>query len=165
MLQCPPVVVMGVPATMRRGPGMMPSSIACLMGNATWLRAPKSRMVVTPDESAERTAPTARIRKTSSDSVMMCAYASSCALQCMCECISMKPGMMLPPLTSITSTSSPGANCNSSCVVISVILPFSITIAPFDTASAPVPSISRSAFSASFISALTHSKLWISGTL
>ena len=72
MLQCPPVVVMGVPAASSLGPGMMPFSMADLIGRITSFRLPRSRIVVTPELSAALTAATPRMMKVSLLSVVMC---------------------------------------------------------------------------------------------
>ena len=146
MLQCPPVVVIGVPVTRRRGPGMIPSSIACRTGKATWFLLPRSRIVVTPEVSAALTAWTALISSTSSLSVVTWRYASDSAEQWMWECISMKPGRIVPPGVSTTSVSPPGSGGRVSREPTETILPFSTTSAASATGSAPVPSISRAAF-------------------
>ena len=56
MLQCPPVVVMGVPATRSLGPGIIPLVIPSLSGKTTSFLLPRSLMVVTPEASADLTA-------------------------------------------------------------------------------------------------------------
>ena len=71
ILQWPPVVVIGVPATTILGPGTMPFSTADLMGSMTSFLLPRSRMVVTPELRAARTADTPRMMKVSLLSVVM----------------------------------------------------------------------------------------------
>ena len=56
MWQCPPVVVIGVPAAISLGPGIMYLSIASFIGNTTSFLLPRSLMVVTPEQSASLTA-------------------------------------------------------------------------------------------------------------
>ena len=71
-LQCPPVVVIGVPAARRRGPGIVPAASAFRNGNMTSFRLPRSLMVVTPDIKADRKAWVPLIMNVSLDSVVMC---------------------------------------------------------------------------------------------
>ena len=68
MWQWPAVVVMGVPASRRRGPGTTPARMASRSGNTTSFRLPMSRRVVTPDSRAARAFAAARSTRRSGDS-------------------------------------------------------------------------------------------------
>ena len=85
-------MVIGVPASSRRGPGTCPSSIICLTTKATSLREPRSRMVVVPASTAFRMLLVARMVSCWSFSDMASDCASCVALQCMWQWASTSPG-------------------------------------------------------------------------
>ncbi len=75
-LQCPDVIVIGVPAIISRGSGIAPVSTAFLSGKATSSGVPRSRIVLTPDNNAFLTAVTARIINVAGVSDIISTYAS-----------------------------------------------------------------------------------------
>ncbi len=70
MWQWPAVVVIGVPASRSRGPGMMPARIASRSGKTTSFRLPRSRSVVTPLSRTWRRFAAARSSSRSAGSVV-----------------------------------------------------------------------------------------------
>ena len=106
---------------------------------------------MTPEERDERTAWLPRSRNVSFVSVVMWVYASDSALQWMWECISMKPGIKVPPELSITRASASSISVSSDCEQTLDIVSPSITTAAFGMTFEEEPSINRSAFRTSFM--------------